>query len=119
MWIFLNNAFLSIVQKPGDTDTLTVRARVKGDIERVFPTAKVTQNGGTDYKFRATIHRARVADAMFDAVMDIDYANFKSSVKDHARHDAYMDVWSAMMKYQIRAGAAAAPKRGKQTRLPY
>ena len=27
MWIFLPDSFISVVQKPGDTDTLTVRAR--------------------------------------------------------------------------------------------
>ena len=37
MWIFLNNAFLSIVDKGGDGSTLLVRARRKDDIGRVFP----------------------------------------------------------------------------------
>jgi hypothetical protein len=37
MGIFLNDAFLSIVDKDGDGTTLLVRARRKGDIERVFP----------------------------------------------------------------------------------
>ena len=46
MWIFLSNSFISVVQKPGDNDLLTVRARIEGDIERVFPGAQVQANKG-------------------------------------------------------------------------
>jgi hypothetical protein len=100
MWIFLSESFLSVVQKPDDTDTLTVRARIKGDIEALFPDAKVTEGAGTDYRFRATIPREVVAKAMADRVMALDYGNFKSSVKDRTRHDAYMGVWDVMYRYQ-------------------
>ena len=48
MWIFLPESFISVVQKPGDTDTLTVRARIKGDIEPVFPKVCVEADKGTD-----------------------------------------------------------------------
>jgi hypothetical protein len=102
MWIFLSDAMLSIVEKPGDSKagTLTVRARIKGDIERVFPDAKVVEGAGTDYRFRASIPREQVAKAMHDQVMNLNYGNFKSSVKDRQRHDAYMGVWSAMFSIQ-------------------
>ena len=100
MWLFFNDAMLSIVQKPDDKDTLTVRARIKGDIETVFPDAKVTDGAGTDYRFRAKIPREVVAKAMFDRVMAFDYGNFKSSVSSIARHDAYMGVWDVMYRYQ-------------------
>ena len=102
MWIFLPNSMLSIVQKPGDAEagTLTVRARIAGDIERVFPDAKVIEGGGTDYAFRATIPRELVAQAMHDQVMGVSYSNFKSTVKDRQRHEAYLKVWSAMFGYQ-------------------
>ena len=101
MWIFLNDAMLSIVQKPADkAGTLTVRGRIKGDIERVFPGAMVIEGGGTDYRFRANVPRDQVAQAMFDQVMALNYSNFKSTVKDRQRHDAYLKVWSAMFGYQ-------------------
>ena len=100
MWLFFNDAMLSIVQKPDDEETLTVRARIKGDIESAFPDAKVVKGAGTDYQFRAKIPREVVAKAMFDRVMALDYGNFKSSVKDKKRHDTYMDVWDVMYRYQ-------------------
>ena len=102
MWIFLPNSMLSIVEKPGDcaTGTLTVRGRIKGDIEAVFPGAVIETDAGTDYRFRAKVPREQVAKAMHEAVMNINYSNFKSAVKDSERHDAYMRVWDAMFRFQ-------------------
>jgi len=102
MWIFLADSFLSIVQKPGDTDVLTVRARIAGDIEKVFPGAEVAAGEGTDYRFRARIPRAEVAAALAARVESLSAANFKASVRDPARHAAYMEVWDAMYRYQAR-----------------
>jgi hypothetical protein len=102
MWIFLSNSFISVVQKPGDKDMLTVRARLEGDIERVFPDAKVQANKGTDYKYRAKVAREVVAKALHYQAMSVSYPNFKSTVKDRKRHDAYMGVWSAMYGAQDR-----------------
>ena len=102
MWIFLSKSFISIVQKPGDTDMLTVRARIKGDIENVFPDAKIEANRGTDYKYRARVSRDVVAKALHDQVMAVTYPNFKSTIKDKKRHGAYKGVWSAMYGSQDR-----------------
>ena len=102
MWIFLPKSFISVVQKPGDTDTLTVRARIKGDIESVFPQAKVEVNQGTDYKYRARVPREAVAQVLHDQVMNLSWSNFKGAVKAKKRHDAYMNVWSAMYAVQDR-----------------
>lgn len=103
MWQFFNDSMLSIVQKPDDQNTLTVRARIKGDIEAVFPDATVIEGTGTDYRFRAKVPREVVAKAMHDRVMTLTYGNFKSSVKDRKRHDAYMGVWNVMYRYQNEA----------------
>lgn len=102
MWIFLPKSFISVVQKPGDTDTLTVRARIKGDIESVFPQARVEVNQGTDYKYRARVPREAVAQVLHDQVMNLSWSNFKGAVKAKKRHDAYMNVWSAMYAVQDR-----------------
>ena len=103
MWICLNKAFLSIVAtKAGDTHLL-VRARRKGDIERVFPGHKATTIDRRDYQFRADIPREEVAKAIADSLMAIDYGNFKDSVKDNALHDAYARTWNTMARPQPKA----------------
>lgn len=114
MWLMTKTGFLSVVQKPDDKDTLTVRARAKGQIESIFPKAKVTTGKGTDYLYRAKIDRTEVAQAMHDQIMGIDYGNFKSAVDDQELHDAYLGCWSVMLRYQIRM--APQPK-SKQQRL--
>ena len=104
MWIFLSDSMLSIVDKQGDGSTLVVRARRAGDIERVFPDARVQVGGGTDYRYRARIDRELVAQRIADAVRSLAYPNFKSSVREHDRHDAYFRVWDAMHAYQETEG---------------
>ena len=100
MWVFLSDAMLSIVEHRGDPALLMVRARVNGDVERVFPNEDVLTTPEGDYRFRASIPREEVAAALTAAVEDIHYDNFKNTVADHARHDAYLDVWGAMMRMQ-------------------
>lgn len=103
MWIFLNDAFYSVVDYTnGQGSNLMVRARFKGDINRTFPDVEETHTPGRDYAYRAEVSRERVAKAMHDAVMDINYNNFKDSVVEDWRHDAYADVWTAMYREQHR-----------------
>lgn len=100
MWIFLNDAFLSVVDKAPDLSKLVVRARVEGHIEAVFPTAEVIKDASGDYLFRAFIDRQAVADAMYQAVMGIQYNNFKNSIRDKRYHDACSRVWGVMSGLQ-------------------
>lgn len=103
MWVFLNNAFFSIVE-PGingsTSPKLLVRARFSGDIEKAFPNEKVTHTPHRDYAYRALINRETVADVISRSIREIDYNNFKDSVADDWRHDAYADVWYVMYKEQ-------------------
>lgn len=101
MWVFLSDSFLSIVDK-GDPSgaTLLVRARVAGDIERVFPGVTAVEGAGTDYRYRARVDRQIVAEKLTAELRSLRYANFKSTVKDRRRHEAYLEVWDAMMDYQ-------------------
>jgi len=102
MWIFLSDAFLSVVADKDDPSgpRLLVRARREGDIERIFPDAEVATTPTADYRFRAWLPRERVAAVMTQQVENLAYANFKSSICDHAYHDAAMGAWSVMHRYQ-------------------
>lgn len=95
MWIMLSDSFLSIVTHPKSA-ALMVRARQAADIRRVFPKARVHATPQRDYGFRALVSREAVAKALAAQVQAIDYGNFKGSVPDPARHDAYLDVWHVM-----------------------
>jgi hypothetical protein len=96
VWLFHNRSFLSVVADRKDPTQLLVRARIAGDIEALFPTAQVSHTPEHDYAYRANVTRDEVATVIANELLSIDYYNFKSSVPDHRRHDAYTDVWSTM-----------------------
>lgn len=103
MWIVLNNSFLSIVKNRNDENELLVRARVSGDIEKVFNDADVFEDANADYKYRSYLDKKVVANTISEELMNINYDNFKSSVSkdDKMRSSAYMKVWSALNKMQF------------------
>lgn len=103
MWIFLNDAALSIVADRNNSANLLVRARVPGDIEAVFPEAQVTKTPDADYRYRAFVGRGEVADAIANRVAAIDYDNFKDSASavDGARGHAYHPVWVSWHSWAI------------------
>ena len=120
MWICLNNAFLSIVQ-PGSNDPnnkngndLLVRSRVRGHIDAVFPDANVLEVKGRDYQFRAYIARDIVSKTISNKLLEINYPNFKNSVKNHALHDAYACVWGVMAQEQEVPPYENAPRKRKR-----
>lgn len=100
MWLCLNDCFLSIVSKDCRRDELCVRARRKGDIDKIFPKAEVVRTPKGDYLFRAIVKRSAVRSAMAGEINRITYENFKDSVEDDALHSAYLRVWSTMLDLQ-------------------
>lgn len=120
MWICLNNAFFSIVASPDKADDrLVVRARRKGDIERVFGVTGEF-SPGRDYAYRVRLERATVADVLMTLALNISYGNFKSSVKDDRLHDAYARVWGVMGSLQVGGPYSRGPagKKPRQRPLP-
>ncbi len=101
MWLFCKSGFFSAVQHAQNPGVIHLRARFKGDLERLFAehgvNAQITETPLRDYRFRADLKKAdwtRIVAAEADA---IDYTNFKNAVHDGTERDwAYMDVWTAM-----------------------
>ena len=110
MWLITNFGFFSVVQKPDDegSHTLTVRSRVKADLEalrdRYLPElGSITANAGTDYKYRAKVSRNALAAAHVRIVQDIDYNNFKNSVakqQGYDRSNQYHKIWDVLYELQ-------------------
>ena len=102
MWIFFNDAFLSVVAHKTLPDSLLVRARADNDIEAVFPHAIVSHTPDHDYAYRTILSRNEVAEAIWDRALQIDYPNFKGSIRQEDRNDIYFDVWRDMFEFQRR-----------------
>ena len=120
MWICKNDAFVSIVDKGGKERNgekcLCVRARVKDHLKAIFPNEPVIETPRNDYQFRAFIPVSKVAKAIHDSIMGIDYNNFKNSVENDDLHDAYSDVWSTMY---LMARKKADEKPSRTRGLPW
>lgn len=106
MWIFLNDAFVSIVEHHDDPGMLLVRGRFAGDVERALGwragDARVRTGEGTDYLTRASVPRAEVQAAVAKAIGAIDYPNFKNSIDERWRAAYAGKVWGVMAEAQDR-----------------
>jgi hypothetical protein len=102
MWVVTKIGFFSAVQKHG-TDYLTIRARVKKDLENLIPYLpgeghKILELPGHDYPYRLLCWHESWAEAMAKLSQEVDYDNFKSEIglKDPARESVLHRVWSAL-----------------------
>lgn len=110
MWIFTVFGFYSVIEHRDDKKLVLIRARIKGDLERLrdryFKTEKgevrlgeITCTPAADYPYRALAWKDEFAQAMMHMAEDVNYTNFKSAVSKESsweRHDLYMKVWSIM-----------------------
>lgn len=116
MWICGYDFFLSIVSKDCAPDELLVRARRPGDIEKIFPEARITEYDCADYLYRAVLPKIRVIAAIATEIEDIDYGNFKNTVKDNKLHNAYLRIWSEMAMLQPKAPYSGVPRTSRETK---
>lgn len=101
MWLYTNKGFLSIVENFHDRTQLLVRGRFDGDIEALFPNAKIEVDAGTDYKYRTFLPRKEVTERVKTYMeSELNYSNYKNSVKDIERIPAYHKVWHTMYDAQ-------------------
>lgn len=101
MWLIAPEGFVSIVHKaPCQPDELLVRGRTRAHVAALFPDAEIRESDGTDYRFRAIVKRADVAEHLAALAYSINYGNFKNEVRDRPFHDALMKVWNALAVLQ-------------------
>jgi hypothetical protein len=111
MWIGAPFGWLMPAERPakyipkGDTRTLQVRARRSKDLDLLRALYMQGTLGPTvytadkDYEYRAYCEPADFAAAMFNMVMDIDYAKFKpttSRFSDDQLHGMYNEMWATI-----------------------
>jgi hypothetical protein len=100
MWISFNDGFISAIQDHKDVDGLVVRARRKEHLENIFPGLEIFTGIGSDYEHRVFIKKAKFATILAKRAGDINYTNFKSSVKDDDLHRLYMRFWHLHHEFQ-------------------
>lgn len=116
MWLFHPLGFCSIVANTKDPRTLLTRGRFQGDLQRLFPGARVETTPERDYRFRAIVTREAVGVRLAELAASITYPNFKDAAPEN-RHRPYMDVWTIMYREQLnRAPRRRGRRRGKRSR---
>ena len=100
MWLMLKNSFVSVVQHREQPDCVLVRARRKGDLEKLFPArcADVFQDQHADYRYRLIAPKQELVEAVAGYIFDsLDYDNFKAAQAGDSLdwHRFLHRVWSA------------------------
>ena len=100
MWIFTTKGFLSIVRHMDKSNILIVRSRFRGHIEKIFPKAKVIEDGSRDYRFRVELDIKEVARVIAGMVLVINYDNFKGSLDadDQGYYESCIDTYYVLGK---------------------
>jgi hypothetical protein len=93
MWLYTRSSFLSLVASEDDPDCLTVRARIRNDLERLWPQAIVLETPLRDYRYRTTLPREVVAAALRDEFCELTYRNFKQAARETDRRRAPFLAW--------------------------
>ena len=98
MWIFTQRGFLSIVRHTGKPETLIVRSRFQGHIEKMFPNAHVIEDATRDYRYRSELPAKEVSKVIARLVSEIDYGNFKNSLgmEEQGYLNCCIDVYNSV-----------------------
>lgn len=102
MWLFTTEGFLSVVadRSAPAGERLLVRARRREHLETLLPQLQPFQLSGSDYAWRAWCNRDDLRALLMAQVDNLHYTNFKAAVRDRPYHDACLNVWQAMHRYQ-------------------
>ena len=123
MWFFCKLGFFSAVLHRDKPDTLLVRGRFSGDMERLLNSmspedrdlcSPMAETPNADYHYRMEMPKHVFAKAVEEIAEKIDYDNFKDSVHEgnqSPRDTAYMGCWSELRTGQI-ADLTENSKRG-------
>lgn len=106
MWLFTKHGFFSAVQDNYcNEDEVMVRARSKADLEALckalnIPATAIATTPQADYRQRLKLTKRQWSEYVAGAAQATNYPNFKDTVDDCPRHDAYMKCWEALYQWQ-------------------
>ncbi|MGM0946501.1 MAG: hypothetical protein ACQEW9_15060 [Bacteroidota bacterium] len=103
MWIASKNGFISIVQHRDQPDQVLFRARVRKDLESLFPSQEIIETPEADYGYRVYVSKQQAVEIISNQVQEIDYPNFKNKIAQtpdqQDKLNAYHDIWGVMWNY--------------------
>jgi len=119
MWVFTNHGFYSIV-KILDTnpEKFWIRSRRKEHLNTYFSEERILESNGSDYQYRVEISKEELSEIFSYLPQEIDYTNFKDSIKDKPLHHAAKLVWLGVYGALDEREGTMATNKEKRTRSP-
>lgn len=106
MMLFFDNAFIEARRSPSFVGVVTVSARLRGDIERVFPQTAgrvSTRHGDSDsYRFTATVSHEDFDRALLLQSQKMISKPHDVSVLDRDHEMPYANAWHVMRSAQAK-----------------
>jgi hypothetical protein len=103
MWIFSQQGFLSVVKHTDKPETLIVRSRFRGHIEKIFGGVCVLEDPTRDYRFRAELPAKEVSVVIAKMILKIDYENFKAclDLDDQGYYVSCINVYNVVARNSV------------------
>jgi hypothetical protein len=97
MWIATNIGFFSMVQDRNNDEMMYIRGRDRNHFVELLKYLEdgyeIIEDLEADYRYRIHVSRNDTNYILDRLVDDIDYDNFKKSVKDQYLSYAYVHIW--------------------------
>lgn len=96
--------FFSATRSLERPDMMQIRARCKGDLENLKAhcklTGKILETPMADYRWRIICRPETFTRVATQLAEEIDYSNFKNSIRPDQKNKPLFAVWSAMQRFQ-------------------
>ena len=117
--VFTNHGFYSIV-KILDTnpEKFWIKSRRKEHLNTYFSEERIIESNGSDYQYRVEISKEELSEIFSYLPQEIDYTNFKDSIKDKPLHHAAKLVWLGVYGALDEREGTMATNKEKRTRSP-
>ena len=123
MWIFCKLGFFSAVQHRDKPDTLLVRGRFSGDLDRLLNSlspedrelcSPVTETPNAHYLYRMEMPKHVFAKVAAEIAEEIDYNIFRKTVHEGNRSPRDLAYWGCSDELRIGQLADAVTRSDKQ-----
>lgn len=100
MWVVTNKGFASIVAHRTEKNVFIIRARNPEVFGDFFNKKEIVSTTDSDYRFRVFASKGKMHRFLSYCAEQVDYDNFKNSIKDKDVKDMAMKIWNAAYTLQ-------------------